>query len=123
MSSKGQVPVIFEALLVVLPMVVLGFLALTIYCYLTNKRQIMRFGKLNNTKDRIWRRFQMATRELYPSLDEQEKRDLVETYKNTVKNAEMFKDDSVIIDTQEDSKIITTQRKSVRFDLEPHILN
>lgn len=65
----------------------------------------------------------MATRELYPSLDEQEKRDLVETYKNTVKNAEMFKDDSVIIDTQEDSKIITTQRKSVRFDLEPHILN
>eukprot|EP00331_Platyophrya_macrostoma_P034450 CAMPEP_0176460644 /NCGR_PEP_ID=MMETSP0127-20121128/34107_1 /TAXON_ID=938130 /ORGANISM="Platyophrya macrostoma, Strain WH" /LENGTH=77 /DNA_ID=CAMNT_0017852035 /DNA_START=5 /DNA_END=234 /DNA_ORIENTATION=+ len=73
-SAVVEVPMIFKALLIILPMIVLAFLAVTVYCYMSSSgRTTLTRGHKMSTKDRIWRRFQNATRDLYPSLDDQER--------------------------------------------------
>ena len=69
-----------------------------------------------DTQTRLWTRFQFANAGLFQILDADERKNLVETFKNTVKNAEMYKDPKTRLLTDKGSSPKKRVSKSVKFN-------
>mmetsp|Transcript_48717 Transcript_48717/g.56187 ORF Transcript_48717/g.56187 Transcript_48717/m.56187 type:complete len:121 (-) Transcript_48717:96-458(-) len=75
-----------------------------------------------DTRERIWKRQQFANYDLFRTFDANERKEFIETFQNTVTNAEMFKDPKVRKEYASGSSSKKKTQKSVKFNQQLDIL-
>lgn len=75
-----------------------------------------------DTPTRIWRRMQFANMDIMRNMNERERQEFIETFNNTVKNAEMWKDKKSLTRLQSSESSKKSPSKGVQFNERVHIL-
>lgn len=111
-------PALWELLSRVLTWSIVVFFFYSIYRTFQKKKSRLQ----GDTRDRIWKRQQFANYELFKTFDADERKEFIETFQNTVKNAEMFKDPKIRKEFAANSSGKKKSPKSVKFNQKLDIL-